>query len=144
MITVAATYPLLVTVSYGTWGILMMSSAIFNALGKPIASPVKRCLDSAASLLQQRFRMTSWYLSPTHGTVKPTKACEGRPHYHQIILMVDGASYCNTWLVNLTGFRYASVLIQDQNTLHSPYITRIYITRTYITRTYITRTYVSI
>lgn len=31
-------YLLIVPLSYGAWGILMMSSAIFNSLGKPIAS----------------------------------------------------------------------------------------------------------
>jgi Na+-driven multidrug efflux pump len=27
-------------VSYGSWGVLMMSSAIFNSLGKPISSTI--------------------------------------------------------------------------------------------------------
>ena len=40
VITVAATYLLLVPVSYGAWGVLMMSSAIFNSLGKPISSTI--------------------------------------------------------------------------------------------------------
>ena len=35
---VAAHYLLLVPLSYGTWGVLMMASAIFNSLGKPISS----------------------------------------------------------------------------------------------------------
>jgi putative MATE family efflux protein len=37
---VANTYLYLVPVSYGAWGVLMMSSAIFNALGKPIRSTI--------------------------------------------------------------------------------------------------------
>ena len=40
VITVAATYLLIVPVSYGTWGMLMMSSAIFNSLGKPVSSTI--------------------------------------------------------------------------------------------------------
>ncbi|MFP6792300.1 MAG: MATE family efflux transporter [Pseudomonadales bacterium] len=40
VITVAATYLLVVPVSYGAWGVLMMSSAIFNSLGKPISSTI--------------------------------------------------------------------------------------------------------
>ncbi|MDA0273535.1 MAG: MATE family efflux transporter [Proteobacteria bacterium] len=40
VITVAATYLLLVPLSYGAWGVLMMSSAIFNSLGKPISSTI--------------------------------------------------------------------------------------------------------
>ena len=38
VIRVAALYLMLVPVSYGTWGVLMMSSAIFNSLGKPLAA----------------------------------------------------------------------------------------------------------
>ena len=38
VITVAATYFALVPLSYGLWGVLMMSSASFNALGKPLPS----------------------------------------------------------------------------------------------------------
>ncbi len=40
VINVAALYLLLVPVSYGAWGILMMASATFNSLGKPISSTV--------------------------------------------------------------------------------------------------------
>ena len=40
VITVAATYLLVVPVSYGAWGVLMMSSAIFNSLGKPVSSTI--------------------------------------------------------------------------------------------------------
>jgi len=29
-----------VPVSYGAWGVLMMSSAIFNSLGKPVSSTI--------------------------------------------------------------------------------------------------------
>jgi putative MATE family efflux protein len=35
---VASLYLLIVPISYGLWGVLMMSSATFNALGKPLAS----------------------------------------------------------------------------------------------------------
>ena len=38
VITVAATYLALVPLSYGLWGVLMMASASFNALGKPLPS----------------------------------------------------------------------------------------------------------
>lgn len=38
VIRVAALYLMIVPISYGTWGILMMSSAIFNSLGKPLAA----------------------------------------------------------------------------------------------------------
>ncbi|MCB1647215.1 MAG: MATE family efflux transporter [Pseudomonadales bacterium] len=34
----AETYLRLVPISYGAWGVLMMTSAIFNSLGKPLAS----------------------------------------------------------------------------------------------------------
>ena len=40
MIEVAALYLLLVPVSYGSWGVLMMASAIFNSLGKPVSSTI--------------------------------------------------------------------------------------------------------
>ncbi len=40
VISVAATYLLLVPLSYGLWGVLMMASAIFNSLGKPISSTI--------------------------------------------------------------------------------------------------------
>ncbi len=40
VIDVAALYLLIVPLSYGTWGVLMMSSAIFNSLGKPISSTI--------------------------------------------------------------------------------------------------------
>jgi putative MATE family efflux protein len=40
VILVAATYLLLVPLSYGLWGVLMMASAIFNSLGKPISSTI--------------------------------------------------------------------------------------------------------
>jgi len=38
VISVAATYLLIVPISYGAWGALMMSSAVFNSLGKPLNS----------------------------------------------------------------------------------------------------------
>ena len=38
VIAVAATYLALVPLSYGLWGVLMMASASFNALGKPLPS----------------------------------------------------------------------------------------------------------
>jgi Na+-driven multidrug efflux pump len=38
VISIALTYLYLVPVSYGAWGVLMMSSAIFNSLGKPLRS----------------------------------------------------------------------------------------------------------
>ena len=37
---VASLYLLLVPISYGTWGVLMMASAIFNSLGKPVSSTI--------------------------------------------------------------------------------------------------------
>ena len=40
VIEAAALYLLLVPLSYGAWGVLMMSSAIFNSLGKPISSTI--------------------------------------------------------------------------------------------------------
>ncbi|MBQ76390.1 MAG: MATE family efflux transporter [Gammaproteobacteria bacterium] len=40
VIAVATTYLLIVPLSYGTWGMLMMASAIFNSLGKPISSTI--------------------------------------------------------------------------------------------------------
>ena len=40
VIAVAAKYLMLVPISYGCWGVLMMSSAIFNSLGKPISSTI--------------------------------------------------------------------------------------------------------
>lgn len=40
VVSVASTYLLLVPISYGAWGVLMMSSAIFNSLGKPISSTI--------------------------------------------------------------------------------------------------------
>ena len=40
VIEVASLYLLLVPLSYGTWGILMMASAIFNSLGKPLSSTI--------------------------------------------------------------------------------------------------------
>ena len=40
VIAVAATYLALVPLSYGLWGVLMMASASFNALGKPLPSTV--------------------------------------------------------------------------------------------------------
>lgn len=38
VIRVAALYLMIVPVSYGTWGVLMMSSAIFNSLGRPLSA----------------------------------------------------------------------------------------------------------
>ncbi len=38
VVRVASLYLMIVPVSYGTWGVLMMSSAIFNSLGKPLAA----------------------------------------------------------------------------------------------------------
>lgn len=38
VIRVAALYLMIVPISYGTWGVLMMSSAIFNSLGKPLSA----------------------------------------------------------------------------------------------------------
>lgn len=38
--SVTAHYLMLVPVSYGAWGVLMMASAIFNSLGKPISSTI--------------------------------------------------------------------------------------------------------
>ena len=40
VIKVAAVYLMLVPISYGGWGMLMMSSAIFNSLGKPVSSTI--------------------------------------------------------------------------------------------------------
>jgi putative MATE family efflux protein len=40
VVEIAASYLMLVPVSYGAWGVLMMSSATFNSLGKPVASTV--------------------------------------------------------------------------------------------------------
>ncbi len=40
VILVSASYLLIVPFSYGTWGVLMMCSAIFNSLGKPISSTI--------------------------------------------------------------------------------------------------------
>lgn len=40
VIDVASHYLLLVPISYGTWGVLMMASAIFNSLGKPLSSTI--------------------------------------------------------------------------------------------------------
>lgn len=40
VVRVAALYLGLVPISYGAWGVLMMSSATFNSLGKPISSTV--------------------------------------------------------------------------------------------------------
>ena len=40
VIQVASLYLLLVPLSYSTWGILMMASAIFNSLGKPVSSTI--------------------------------------------------------------------------------------------------------
>ena len=40
VIAVAVIYLKLVPISYGAWGVLMMSSAIFNSLGKPISSTI--------------------------------------------------------------------------------------------------------
>ncbi len=40
VVLVAATYLILAPLSYGAWGVLMMASAIFNSLGKPISSTI--------------------------------------------------------------------------------------------------------
>ena len=40
VVAVAAIYLLIVPISYGAWGVLMMSSAIFNSLGKPVSSTI--------------------------------------------------------------------------------------------------------
>ncbi len=40
VISVTATYLLLVPVSYAAWGVLMMSNAIFNSLDKPLSSTI--------------------------------------------------------------------------------------------------------
>jgi|TARA_Y100000310_G_scaffold341896_2_gene442754 putative MATE family efflux protein len=37
---IADTYLFMVPISYGAWGVLMMSSAVFNALGKPVRSTI--------------------------------------------------------------------------------------------------------
>ncbi|MBV1876151.1 MAG: MATE family efflux transporter [Pseudomonadales bacterium] len=38
VVETASLYLMLVPISYGTWGVLMMTSAIFNSLGKPLTS----------------------------------------------------------------------------------------------------------
>ena len=40
VVAAARTYLAIVPISYGLWGVLMMSSAAFNSLGKPIPSTV--------------------------------------------------------------------------------------------------------
>lgn len=40
VVETARLYLYLIPLSYGAWGVLMMSSAIFNSLGKPIASTI--------------------------------------------------------------------------------------------------------
>lgn len=40
VILVAATYLLVVPLSYGLWGVLMMASAIFNSLRRPVSSTI--------------------------------------------------------------------------------------------------------
>ncbi|MDA0977462.1 MAG: MATE family efflux transporter [Proteobacteria bacterium] len=40
VIEVTAHFLMIVPVSYGTWGVLMMASAIFNSLGKPVSSTI--------------------------------------------------------------------------------------------------------
>lgn len=40
VIEAAALYLMMVPLSYGAWGVLMMSSATFNSLGKPISSTI--------------------------------------------------------------------------------------------------------
>lgn len=40
VVAVAALYLLIVPLSYGPWGLLMMASASFNALGKPVPSTI--------------------------------------------------------------------------------------------------------
>lgn len=40
VIEVTVQYLMLVPISYGAWGVLMMASAIFNSLGKPISSTI--------------------------------------------------------------------------------------------------------
>ncbi len=40
VVAIAALYLLIVPISYGAWGVLMMASASFNALGKPVPSTV--------------------------------------------------------------------------------------------------------
>ena len=40
VVAVAASYLMIVPISYGAWGVLMMSSATFNSLGKPISSTI--------------------------------------------------------------------------------------------------------
>ena len=40
VIEIAVLYLLLVPISYGAWGVLMMASAIFNSLGKPLSSTI--------------------------------------------------------------------------------------------------------
>ncbi|MGI9322439.1 MAG: MATE family efflux transporter, partial [Pseudomonadales bacterium] len=40
VIETAARYLLIVPISYGTWGLLMMASATFNSLGRPISSTI--------------------------------------------------------------------------------------------------------
>lgn len=40
VVNIAATYLMLVPLSYGAWGVLMMASATFNSLGKPISSTI--------------------------------------------------------------------------------------------------------
>ncbi len=44
VLNVATLYLMLVPISYGAWGVLMMASAVFNSLGRPVSSTIMSLL----------------------------------------------------------------------------------------------------
>jgi putative MATE family efflux protein len=55
VIDVASHYLLLVPISYGAWGVLMMASAIFNSLGKPVSSTIMSIIRMFAIYIPMAF-----------------------------------------------------------------------------------------
>lgn len=64
VVETAATYLMLVPFSYGAWGVLMMSSAIFNSLGKPISSTVMSIVRMFALYIPLAF-LGKWLMGAT-------------------------------------------------------------------------------
>ena len=60
-VEVAVTYLSVVPLSYGAWGVLMMASASFNALGKPVPSTILSFLRMFIIYVPLALLLNNWY-----------------------------------------------------------------------------------
>jgi len=60
LLEVAADYLVILPISYGAWGIIMMTSAIFNALGHPLRSTILSVARMLLIYLPLAYLLTAW------------------------------------------------------------------------------------